>query len=538
VRWWKPLRRRRWTLAGRMLAMQLMIVCVVLVGVAAVSVAQSNARFRDTAGDRALQVAERLAVTAGVRDAAASNGRAYVGQAQSVIESGRAWSDSTYVVVAVRDRRIIASTDPLPPRSIRRVQDTEAFRLGRAWIGRDEQTGAALAMAPIINVDTRETDGVVAVGRQYPSVLDNLAAAMPNLLTYLGIASALGVLGSLLLARTVKRQTLGLEPREITGLVEQREALLHGIKEGVLAVDLQRRITMVNDEAAHLLGIPLTSTGQALGTVDGTGRLAEIFDGPEPATDRILPLHGRVLTLNRMPVRSHGRHIGWVATLRDRTELLELQRELDLTRKTTDTLRAQAHEFSNRMHIVSGLIELGEYDDVRSYIQQVAADQTELTTSITARVSDPAVAALLIAKSSQAAERGASFVVEPTTRLPRMEERLATDVSTVLGNLVDNALDAVGTGPDPFVAVEVLERDGAVRIQVRDSGPGVDIGLEDRVFRHGFSTKESEAGDGRGIGLALVRMICRNRGGDVSVHNEGGAVFVATLPLRAPASRP
>jgi two-component system CitB family sensor kinase len=537
VRWWKPLRRRRWTLAGRMLAMQLMIVCVVLVGVAAVSVAQSNARFRDTAGDRALQVAERLAVTAGVRDAAASNGRAYVGQAQSVIESGRAWSDSTYVVVAVRDRRIIASTDPLPPRSIRRVQDTEAFRLGRAWIGRDEQTGAALAMAPIINVDTRETDGVVAVGRQYPSVLDNLAAAMPNLLTYLGIASALGVLGSLLLARTVKRQTLGLEPREITGLVEQREALLHGIKEGVLAVDLQRRITMVNDEAAHLLGIPLTSTGQALGTVDGTGRLAEIFDGPEPATDRILPLHGRVLTLNRMPVRSHGRHIGWVATLRDRTELLELQRELDLTRKTTDTLRAQAHEFSNRMHIVSGLIELGEYDDVRSYIQQVAADQTELTTSITARVSDPAVAALLIAKSSQAAERGASFVVEPTTRLPRMEERLATDVSTVLGNLVDNALDAVGTGPDPFVAVEVLERDGAVRIQVRDSGPGVDIGLEDRVFRHGFSTKESEAGDGRGIGLALVRMICRNRGGDVSVHNEGGAVFVATLPLRAPAAR-
>ena len=111
---------------------------------------------------------------------------------------------------------------------------------------------------------TRETDGVVAVGRQYPSVLDNLAAALPNLLTYLGIASLLGVLGSLLLARRVKRQTLGLEPREITGLVEQREALLHGIKEGAARVDLDRRITMVNDEAAHLLGIPQTSTGRAL----------------------------------------------------------------------------------------------------------------------------------------------------------------------------------------------------------------------------------------------------------------------------------
>ncbi|WP_344220044.1 sensor histidine kinase [Kribbella sancticallisti] len=526
--------RRRWTLAGRMLAVQLLIVLVVLVGVAAASVAQSNARYRDTEGRRALAIAERLAVTTGVRQAAATRAPGYISQAQSQVESDRVLSDSTYVVVAVvRDRRIIVSTDPLPVTSVSQLQDTEAF-LGRGWIGRDEVTGAALAMAPIINENTRETDGVVAVGRQYPSLLANLAAARPNLLTYLGIASLLGVLGSLLLARTVKRQTLGLEPREITGLVEQREALLHGIKEGVLAVDLERRITMVNDEAAHLLGLPLTSAGRALSAVDETGRLVEIFDGTDTATDRILPLHGRVLTLNRMPVRSHGRHIGWVATFRDRTELLELQRELDLTRNTTDTLRAQAHEFSNRMHIVSGLIELGEYDDVRRYIQRVAADQTELTAGITARVADPAVAALLIAKSSQAAERGVSFVVDQGTWLPRLDERLATDVSTVLGNLVDNALDAATGARDPFVAVEVLERAGAVRIEVRDSGPGVDSAMQHRVFTPGFSTKDS-AGDDRGIGLALVRVICRKRGGDVTVHNESGAVFVATLPVLAEA---
>lgn len=512
-----------------MLAVQLLIVLVVLIGVAAASVAQSNARYRETEGKRALAIAERLAVTTGVRQAAATRAPAFLNQAQSQAESDRILSNSTYVVVALKDRRIIVSTDPLPVTQVSRLQDTEAF-LGRGWVGQDSVTGAALAMAPIINEKTRETDGVVAVGRQYPSLLANLAAARPNLLTYLGIASLLGVIGSLLLARTVKRQTLGLEPREITGLVEQREALLHGIKEGVLAVDLERRVTMVNDEAAHLLGIPLTSAGSALSAVDETGRLLEIFDGTDAATDRILPLHGRVLTLNRMPVRSHGRHIGWVATFRDRTELLELQRELDLTRNTTDTLRAQAHEFSNRMHIVSGLIELGEYDDVRRYIQRVAADQTELTAGITARVADPAVAALLIAKSSQAAERGVSFVVDQGTWLPRLDERLATDVSTVLGNLVDNAMDAATSSRDPYVVVEVLERAGAVRIEVRDSGPGVDSAMQHRVFTHGFSTKDS-AGDDRGIGLALVRVICRKRGGDVTVHNDAGAVFVATLPV-------
>ena len=190
-------------------------------------------------------------------------------------------------------------------------------------MGTEKVTGAALAMAPIINVRTRETDGVVAVARQYPSVLDNLAAALPNLLTYLGIASLLGVTGSLLLARRVKRQTLGLEPREITGLVEQREALLHGIKEGLLAIDLDRRITMVNDEAAHLLGIPQTSTGRLVGEVDEAGRLAGIFEGTDEVTDRVVPFRGRLVTVNRMPVFSHGRHIGWVATLRDRTEMLE-----------------------------------------------------------------------------------------------------------------------------------------------------------------------------------------------------------------------
>ena len=517
--------------------MQLGIVCVVLVGVAAVSLAQSDARARDTEGRRALAVAERLAVTAGVREAAASGGAAFLGQAQSVVESGRTFSGSTTVTVALADRRVIVSTDPLPKSEAVHLQPTDAFE-GRSWTGTETGTGAALAMAPIINLSTRETDGVVAVSRQYPSVVDNLAAAMPNLLTYLGIASALGVLGSLLLARRVKRQTLGLEPREITGLVEQREALLHGIKEGVLAVDLDRRITMVNDEAAHLLGIPQTSIGRHVRDVDETGRLADIFEGTDSVTDRVMPFRGRLVTLNRTPVRSHGRHIGWVATLRDRTELLELQRELDLTRTTTDTLRAQAHEFSNRMHVVSGLIELGEYDDVRAYVQQIAADQTQLSSSVTSHVADPAVAALLIAKSSQATERGVDLVIEPATNLERLEEGLATDVNTVLGNLVDNALDAASGSADPVVEVEIVQRDGVVTIKVRDSGPGVQSTIGDRVFAHGFSTKASRSGQPRGIGLALVRVVCRKRGGDVTVHNDEGAVFVATLPMRAVVDAP
>jgi sensor histidine kinase regulating citrate/malate metabolism len=520
-----------------MLAMQLGIMCVVLVGVAAVSLAQSDARFRDTEGRRALAIAENLAGTSGIRQAAATGSPGFLSQAQSIAESGRSFSDSTKVLVARADRKIIVSTDPLPKMSDVFVQDTPGFE-GRSWIGTEAETGDAMAMAPIISLTTRETDGVLVVTRAYPSVMDNLAAALPNLLTYLGIAGALGVLGSILLSRRVKRQTLGLEPREITGLVEQREALLHGIKEGMVAVGLDRRITMVNDEAAHLLGIPQTSVGRSVAEVDPSGRLADVFQDADSATDRVIPYRGRVLTLNRMPVLSHGRHIGWVVTLRDRTELLELQRELDLTRDTTDALRAQAHEFSNRMHVVSGLIELGEYDDARRYVRQITDSQTRLTSSITSHVADPAVAALLIAKSSQADERDVDLVLDETTDVPRLDERMATDVNTVLGNLIDNALDASSEAADPVVTVEIVQIDDDIRITVRDTGPGVASGLGDRVFRHGVSTKVSEQGSRRGVGLALVRMVCRKRGGDVTVRHEEGAVFVATLPLHpAQASR-
>ena len=146
------------------------------------------------------------------------------------------------------------------------------------------------------------------------------------------------------------------------------------------------------------------------------------------------------------------------------------------------------------MHVVSGLIELGEYDDVRAYVQQIAADQTVLSSSVTSHIDDPAVAALLIAKSSQATERGVDLIIEADTRLPRLEERLATDAYTVLGNLVDNALDAAAGSEDPYVAVEIVEGDGVVTVTVRDWGWGVRSGIGERVFTHGFLTKATVPG--------------------------------------------
>ncbi len=385
-------------------------------------------------------------------------------------------------------------------------------------------------MRPVFHASGPQIVGLVAVGRDIPSFADGLRDATPNLLTYLGFATVVGVIGSLLIARRVKRQTLGLEPSEITGLVEHREALLHGIKEGVLALDPQDRVTLVNDEALRLLSLPPGAVGQSLDELGVTGDVRAALTDADGAVDRAVSVAGRVLVLNRMPIHSRGRRIGSVTTLRDRTELLELQQELDVTRHTTDTLRAQAHEFSNRLHTISGLIELGDYDEAIGFVQRISSAHSELIAEVTGRVQDASLAALLVAKASQASELGVDFRIDASTSLGRLDDQLSADVATVVGNLVDNALDAMAGTADPWVRVGLLQVDSAVQVTVSDSGPGVPSELVEDIFRRGVTTKGEH--DARGIGLALVHLVCARREGSVTVANEDGAVFVATLPER------
>ena len=150
--------------------------------------------------------------------------------------------------------------------------------------------------------------------------------------------------------------------------------------------------------------------------------LQEVLTGDQPGPDRLVLVGERLVVLNRMPMRSHGRDIGSVTTLRDRTELASLERELGTTRTATDTLRAQAHEFANQLHTISGLIQIGEYDSVVQFVNGATLDRTRLNDEVTSRIEDPALAALLIAKSSLAAERGVALQLDPESRLGRVDE--------------------------------------------------------------------------------------------------------------------
>jgi two-component system CitB family sensor kinase len=425
-------RLRHLSLAGQLLALQLVLVLLVLVCVALVSYAQSEAAFEREQGRRALSVAESVAGSPVIRRELEVGPHTDV--VGTIAESARSVSGLDEVLVARVDRLVVASSDPDLLGSRVELGAGGAVLSGRAWLGRATYSGrpTLTAYVPVQDADG-DLAGLVGASTVRPYWWEVLRDDTPRLLVYLGVASALGVAGSLLLARRVKRQTLGLEPQAIASLAEHRDAMLEGVREGVIGVDDDSRVTLANDEARHLLGLPADVVGRDLLSLGLPEGLVDVLSGRQPGAD-VVVVHGdRMLVANRRPIASHGRSLGSVTTLRDRTELVTLQSELDATKVATSTLRAQAHEFDNRLHVIAGLVELEDYDEVVRYVHAVRRQRAELDADVTEHVRDKAVAALLAAKSSLATERRVRLVISPRTSLDPVDDGLTSDLVTVVG---------------------------------------------------------------------------------------------------------
>ncbi len=388
--------------------------------------------------------------------------------------------------------------------------------------------------------------GTAMVAERVPSTWERLLSTSSYLLTYLGIALVVGLGGSWLLSRRIKRQTRGMEPREIAGLAEHREAMLRGIAEGVVALDPQHRITLVNEVARQLLDLPEHAIGTSIDDLRIEGRLREVLVGENPdpkdpddhvtaARDEVVIRRGRVLVMSTMRVVSGGRVLGTVTTMRDRTALADLEREIGSFRSTAHVLRAQAHEFANQLHTISGLIQIGELEEVVRYVDALSERRHALDLTLNALVRDPTIASLLMAKVATANERKVELTISEETRLERLEPADAADVATVVGNLVDNALEHAprGDAVQPWVRVLVRQDASTLEVVVSDSGPGIPDHLLPTVFEHGVTSKLVDPTQ-HGVGLALTRLVCRRRGGEIHVERDGGVTsFVARLGVSA-----
>lgn len=507
--------------------MQLAIAAGVAVLATGLFLAPLGDQLDDQAMRRALAIAQTTAQQPQVvRDLRTTRPTAN-GPVQREAERVREATRAEYVVVMDRQGVRWSHTDP------ERIGEVVSTDPGQALAGREvmEIDDGTLGRSARGKVPLRDGDGeivgAVSVGIAYDSVRARLIHAIPGLFAYAGGALAVGALASWIISRRVQRQTRDLAFSDIAGLLAEREAMLHGIREGVVALDRGGRVRLLNDEAQRLLGIGGEAVGRSPDEALGAGRTADVLAGRVTGTDLLTVRGQRVLVANRMPTDDGGA----VATLRDRTELEQLGRELDSTRGLIDALRAQDHEHANRMHTLLGLLELEMYDDAVEFVGEVVGDHRVTAEQITERIHDPLLAALLVGKATVAAERGVALRVSDRTRLP---DRLVDPrgLVTIVGNLVDNALDAAAGTAHARVEVELRAEGRAATLTVRDTGPGIAADHRELVFAAGWSTKEPPAHRERGIGLPLVRRLAERQGGSATVGEAygGGAEFVVVLP--------
>lgn len=440
---------------------------------------------------------------------------------------------ASYVVVIDMNR--VRHSHPFPTLIGQQVEEPIATIDGQMHYTVDPgSTGrSANGKAPLYGL-AGSMVGEVSVGLQESSVTAAWRSELPLMGLWFGIALAAGTLVSLVLAARLKRRTFGLELDEIALLLQEREAVLHGIREGMIALDSHQRVVVMNDEARRLADLGAVGLGERLEDALPEGRLRDVLTGATEGRDDVVLTDDFCLTVNRMPVTLAGRPYGSVITLRDRTELAGLLRELDSVRGMTDALRAQQHEFANRMHIVAGLLELAEYDDALSYLTDLVGAEAGRSEALRERIASPLVVALLLAKTTIAAERGIDLVLAEDSWLGEVPTREQA-VTTIVGNLIDNALDALsGDGFEPGrqgqVEVSIIEDLAEIRIRVRDNGPGLPPGGSTAVFVDGFTTKPARDSVHRGLGLALVHRIVRRLGGVISATEGPGAEFSVTLP--------
>ncbi|WP_084743289.1 ATP-binding protein [Amycolatopsis australiensis] len=428
----------------------------------------------------------------------------------------------------------------MSPDGIRYTHPNPAL-IGRHYIGTIEQaqrgqehtetyTGSlgpsVRTVVPVFGPGQRVV-ALVAVGITVAAITAELRERLWPLFGVAGAVLVVGVLGGWLISARLRRQTRGIAPDELSNLFEYHEAVLHSVREGVLLVGRDGRIRLCNDGARTLLGLDTDPVGRDLASLGLRDELAHALTSAEHRAEELHLTDSRVLLVSTTAVRSGGRAQGTVVVLRDHTELQTLTGELTTARGLAEALRSQAHEAANRLHTVVSLVEIGKPEQAVEFATAELAFAQELTDRVVGAVAEPVLAALLLGKAAEASERGVELTITPDTVIDDVSPGIeARDLVTILGNLIDNGLEAAvrGTG-HPKVVVTARSGEDGLLLRVADSGPGVPEDVD--VFRRGWSTK---AGDGHGLGLALVGQAVRRYGGTVDVGRDTGAVFTVRLP--------
>ncbi|MEE1244807.1 MAG: ATP-binding protein [Acutalibacteraceae bacterium] len=322
------------------------------------------------------------------------------------------------------------------------------------------------------------------------------------------------------LSKTVKKSLMGYEPDVFTVMYKMRDNILETLEEGIIATDINGDIQFINESAARMLSDRKQT--------ELVGKNIEIF-GDEKISRSVksekkelnIRLTNQDVILDRVPIKEDGNTVGSILVLHNRAEYTKLMEDLSGTRYLVDSMRANNHDFTNKLHVILGLIQMEMYPEACSYIQNITMVQRENISKVMNAVSEPSVAALLIGKIARASELNVNFILREGCCYNSADMNLPSEMLiTVIGNLLDNAFDSMNQNTDFNAQKELLfgiySKPGAVLITVDDTGSGISPQNIDLIFNNGFSTK----GEGRGTGLYQVKTTVENFGGKITVESQ------------------
>ncbi|MFC8037738.1 ATP-binding protein [Paenarthrobacter sp. NPDC057355] len=539
-----------WSIARRLFVANLLFVLVMTAVFGTFSVVEARDRAYDNAGGRMLALATSIANNPLVLDAAATANPSEVLQPYALKVMHDA--DADFITIMAPDRT--------------RWTHPKTEELGKPYIGTidpalrgetfTEVTAGTLGPSVRTIAPVRAPDGsikaLVAAGVTVRTVDTDVADRLGVIGSIALVVLAFGSFAAWLLGRYLRSVTRGWGPEQLAQLFAYYESVLHSVREGVILVDTRGKAVMYNDQAAELLGLEPSDADRSpeaapkLTELPFDGSLRTLFESGRPAHDEIHLTGSRILVVNQapaigpVPARSRQKPAvyGTVATIRDRTEIESLGTELQTMKTLSDALRAQTHEHANRLHMIVSLLELGRTPQALDFATKDLELSQQLTDDMVASVDEPVMSALVMGKAAEAHERGVELVVR-TSGSGGVRGLEIQDLVTILGNLLDNAIDAAAAGDFPRqVELEVDAGASAVEFTVRDSGGGIDPSSIDDVLQYGFSTKSpdgtSGSAHGRGVGLALVRQAVQRLNGTMTISNPGGAQFHVVLPAPAP----
>jgi sensor histidine kinase regulating citrate/malate metabolism len=517
-RWWPR------SLAGQAIALQIVVIAVVVLVGSALALFDARNDGDAAARQQVLGIATALADSPSTA-AAIQSGRA-TETLQPVTEAVRKNTDIAFITIMAPDRTRFTHTDPT--------------QIGGKYIGTIEPalrgetftevyTGtlgpSIRAVAPVRD-GTGRIVGLVSAGILQQSLADRWRSQVPTIVAVSLGALAIALVGVWAIRRRLLRQTHGLRPDELRVMYEHHDAILHSVSEGLIVLD-RNGVALANDEARRLLALPPGPVNRS--------DLPEFLRTYNPgARDEVHVTQDRVLVVNRSPVtdkRTRDTRPSEVVTIRDRTELQGALGELSSLKVLTDTLRSQAHEAANKLHTIVTMVEMGRADEAVTFATNELELSQQLVDRLSSAVGEPALVALLLGKTAQADERGIELTVTEETHMPSNADDLALsgqEMVTVLGNLIDNAMDACDR-EDPWVEVTVSQEDGTLLIRVADSGPGMDARTFEKAMQRGYSTKSGTDTEAHGLGLALVAQVVKRHNGTLTADVTYGSVVTVAV---------